>query len=131
MTYRLKIGGTSVVTIVAQELAADRPTLVMSEPWPMPANEASHLEFMREALEFNRNALHHLHAAVGLDPLGSQQYRLVWQVASEDRAGDEWAASLRLFALLTDKAWERLPRPGALGRPRPGTEEDTNLIFLP
>jgi len=131
VTYRLRLGGTATLTIVTDELDPDWPARVMSEAWPVPNTEAAHLEFMQEALRFNRNALHHLHCGIRRDPAGGPQYRLVWEVPPVERAAQDWAAQLQLFGRLTDKAWETLPRPGSrIGRK--STEgDDHHVIFMP
>lgn len=131
VTYRLKVRGEAVLTIVSDELDHTQPCLVMSEPWPKPLVANAHLEFMRKALQFNRSAIHHLHAGVCLDPLGTGQYRLVWKPSAEDLDASTWQSRLLLFARLTEKAWDVLPRPGArLGHAAAG-EDEHHMIFMP
>lgn len=131
VTYRLKMSGSTVITILTHEVETVQPDLVLSEPWPIPASEALEQEFLREALSFNRNALHHLHAGIRPDPLGGAQYRLTWQVPAIQQAQSNWTSQLRLFALLTEKAWQTLPRPGERLLSRANPQDDANLIFMP
>lgn len=129
--YRLKLAGTATLTIVTNELDPSWPCRVMSEPWPMPTTDAAHMAFMREALRFNRNAMHHLHCGVRRDLHGSPQYRLLWEVPQTPEEAKHWTAQLQLFGRLTDKAWETLPRPGfRTGRQNDGAE-DHHMIFMP
>jgi hypothetical protein len=131
VTYRLKLAGSASITIVTDELDANWPCLVMSEPWPVPNTDAAHMEFMREALRFNRNAMHHLHCGVRRDPNGSPQYRLLWEVPLAQQDAAHWTAQLQLFGRLTDKAWETLPRPGWRTGRKSTDADDTHMIFMP
>lgn len=131
VTYRLKLAGTAALTIVTDELDPSWPCQVMSEAWPVPNTEAAHMEFMREALSFNRNALHHLHCGIRRDPNGSAQYRLMWQVPVTSEDAQHWAAKLQLFGRLTDKAWETLPRPGVRTGRKSQAPDDNHMIFMP
>jgi len=131
VTYRFKIGGSASLTVVTNELDPTADSLVMSEAWPVPVGESAHLEFMREALRFNRSALHHLNCGVVLDPTGGNQYRLAWRVPDIDAAADHWNQQLQLFGKLTDKAWEVLPRPGARAGRRPSEDDAHHMIFMP
>jgi hypothetical protein len=131
VTYRLSLAGTVTLTIVTDEFDPGWPGRVLSEAWPVPNTEAAHLEFMREALRFNRNALHHLHCGVRRDPDGGLQYRLIWDVPPLGRTAQEWGAQLQLFGRLADKAWQTLPRPGSrIGRKAPAAD-DNHVIFMP
>lgn len=131
VSYRLRLGGTATLTIVTDELDTNLPCRAMSESWPMPNTEAAHLEFMREALRFNRNALHHLHCGVRKDPEGGPQYRLVWDIPPMDRTAQDWSAQLRLFGRLVDKAWDTLPRPGSRIVRKNTAADDHHVIFMP
>lgn len=131
VSYRLKLAGTATLTIVTDELDPSGPCRVMSEPWPVPSTEAAHMEFMREALRFNRNAMHHLHCGVQRDPNGSPQYRLLWEIPQTSQQAKDWTAQLQLFGRLTDKAWETLPRPGLRTTRKNETADDHHMIFMP
>ena len=130
-TYRFKHDSRTALTVVTHELDPTRPAQVMSESWPVPLSPSAHAEFLRESLNFNRNALHHLHAGIRLDPLGAHQYRLVWEVPAHPQSEQEWSSRLRLFALLAQRAWDLLPRPGGRVGARPRGEEDGHMIFMP
>lgn len=129
--YRLRLDGRADITLVIDELDTTQPAWVMSEPWPMPTVEAARAPFMRAALDFNRNALHHLHAGIRLDPGDGSQFRLVWRVEQEDLPSSEWSARLKLFGRLTDKAWETLPRPGSRAARKAPSSDDEQVIFMP
>lgn len=131
VTYRLKLSGTAALTIVTDELDPSWPCRVMSEPWPVPTTDAAHMAFMREALNFNRNAMHHLHCGVRRDPSGSPQYRLMWEVPLAAEDAKHWTAQLQLFGRLTDKAWDTLPRPGLRIGQKSHAADDNHMIFMP
>ena len=60
--YRLQFKGSAVITVSTDELNPQATARVVSEPWPVPVTSGAYGEFMRVALNFNRNALHHLPA---------------------------------------------------------------------
>lgn len=129
--YRMRLDGRADITLVVDELDTTQPAWVMSEPWPMPVIETARVEFMRAALGFNRNALHHLHAGIRPDPGDGSQFRLVWRAEPEDLPASEWTARLKLFGRLTDKAWETLPRPGSRTARKVPSSDDEQVIFMP
>lgn len=131
VTYRLKLAGTATLTIVTDELDATWPCRIMSEPWPVPTTDAAHMEFIGQALRFNRNAMHHLHCGVRRDPNGSPQYRLLWEAPLTQEDARHWTAQLQLFGRVTDKAWETLPRPGFRTGRKSEAADDNHLIFMP
>ncbi len=131
VTYRLKLAGTATLTIVTDELDPSWPCRVMSEAWPVPTMDAAHMDFMREALRFNRNAIHHLHCGVRRDPNGTPQYRLLWEVPMTPEEDKHWTAQLQLFGRLTDKAWDTLPRPGLRAGRKNDAADDHHVIFMP
>lgn len=130
-TYRIKLAGGVSLTLVSDVLDPGVPCRVMSEPWPIPTSEAAHRAFVREALRFNCNALHHLHCGVRRDPDARSQYRLMWEVPLSIEEADHWTAQLQLMGRLTRKAWDTLPRPGLPpDRGAPG-RDDQHVIFMP
>lgn len=131
VSYRLKLEGTASLTIVTNEINPSAKARVMSEAWPVPESETSHLAFMREALKFNRNAAQHLHCGVMLAPGLKNQYRLIWEVPSLLMTDETWLQQLKLFGRLTNKAWETLPLGGSRIRQKSGVDDAQNLIFMP
>lgn len=129
--YRLRLKDTAVVTVTTDELDPEARARVTGEPWPVPVTSAAYVEFMREALAFNRNALHHLPCGIVQDPSNARLYRLTWRIDPVDAADAEWNRKLRLFGLLVDKAWQTLPAPGGGAAPRRPAGEDNHVIFMP
>jgi hypothetical protein len=131
VTYRLKLEGTASLTIITNEINPIATARVMSEAWPAPDSEFAHASFMKEALNFNRNALQHLHCGVMLAPGAKNQYRLIWEVPSVALPDDAWLAQLKLFGRLTNKAWDTLPQPGSRLRQKSVASDDQHVIFMP
>ena len=131
VTYRLKLEGNASLTILTDEINAAASAKVMSEAWPAPESELAHTTFIEQALQFNRNALQHLHCGVVLAPGSKNQYRLIWEVPSISLPDEAWLQKLKLFGRLTNKAWVTLPQPGSRIRQKSGSNEDQNLIFMP
>ena len=100
VTVRLRLQGSAVITVETDELAADASARVISEPWPVPVTSGTYGEFMRVALNFNRNALHHLACGILQDPINPGLYRLTWHVPAVARPESEWMRQLRLFGTL-------------------------------
>ena len=131
VTLRLQLQGSAVVTVTTDELDASAGALVTSEPWPVPVTTGTYGEFMRIALNFNRNALHHLACGILQDPVNPGLYRLTWHVPAIDRPEPEWIRQLKLFGTLADKAWSTMPMPGS-GARRPRDQDDAqHVIFMP
>ena len=131
VTYRLQLQGTAVVTVTTDELNPDAPAQVCSEPWPVPVTSGAYGEFMRVALNFNRNALHHLPCAILQDPANPSLYRLTWEVPAVDRPESQWQQQLRLFGVLADKAWSTMPVPGGGARRTREADDSQHMIFMP
>ena len=130
-TYRMQLQGSAVVTVTTDELDPTAGARVTSEAWPVPVTSGAYGDFMRVALNFNRNALHHLPCGILQDPANPSLYRLTWQVPATDRESAEWMRQLRLFGTLADKAWSAMPVPGGAPRPRPGADDAHQVIFMP
>lgn len=131
VSYRFKIEATASLTVITDELNPRSSARVMSEPWPTPPTAAAHMEFMRAALGFNRNALHYLHCGIQPDPDQSGQYRLLWQVPALERPAEEWQRDLRMFATLVGKAWAMLPTPGGKLARKDSSADDHHMIYMP
>lgn len=131
VTCRLQVQGSSVVTVSTDELDASASARVTSEPWPVPVTSGAYGEFMRVALNFNRNALHHLPCGILQDPANPSVYRLTWQVPAVERESAQWMRELRLFGTLAEKAWTTMPVPGGAPRPRPVSDDAQQVIFMP
>ena len=131
VTCRLQLQGSAVVTVTTDELDATAGARVTSEPWPVPVTSGAYGDFMRVALNFNRNALHHLPCAILQDPANPSLYRLTWQVPAVQRESAQWMRELRLFGTLADKAWATMPVPGGAARPRPVSDDAQHVIFMP
>lgn len=131
VTYRMQLSGETVITVVTDETRPDSPAWVCSESWPAPTSGTSNTEFMRQALNFNRNALHHLPCGIVLDSDKSGYYRLVWWVPPVARNPAAWTEQLLLFGKLTDKAWTTMSAP--VNAPaREGANADAgHMIFMP
>jgi hypothetical protein len=131
VTYRLQLSGSSIVTIVCSETDPDAVSRVCSKEWPIAPNEAAHAEFMRQALNFNRNALHHLPCGIVPDPEMPDYYRLIWTVPAVTRSTAQWTKELLLFGTLTDKAWSTMSGAVNLGGSRTAADEASHMIFMP
>lgn len=131
VTCRMRLEGSAAVTVTTDELDASASARVTSEAWPVPVTSGAYGDFMRVALNFNRNALHHLPCAILQDPANPSLYRLTWQVPAVDRESAEWMRQLRLFGTLADKAWSAMPVPGGTVRPRPAADDGHQVIFMP
>ncbi len=129
--YRLRLPEDATLNVVTQELDPTAYALVLSEPWPMPVTSSGYAQFLREALVFNRNALHHLPCAILQDPANSSLYRLTWRVPPISLPQAEWRQQLRLFGTLSRKAWETLPKPGLDPRVRRPSGDEHHVIFMP
>jgi hypothetical protein len=86
---------------------------------------------MKQALAFNRNALHHLPCAIVQDTGNSSLYRLTWMVPGAEQADEKWRQQLRLFGALVDKAWATMPVPGQGRASRPPSDDANHVIFMP
>lgn len=131
VTCRLQLHGSAVVNVTTHELDPGAEASVTSEPWPVPVTSGAYGDFMRVALNFNRNALHHLPCGIVQDPANPSLYRLTWRVPPVDRESAQWTRELRLFGMLADKAWSTMPVPGGAARPRPAPEDAQQVIFMP
>lgn len=131
VTCRLQLQGSAVVTVTTDELDASASARVTSEPWPVPVTSGAYGDFMRVALNFNRNALHHLPCGIVQDPANPSLYRLTWQVPAVQCDSAQWMRELRLFGTLADKAWATMPVPGGTARPRPVSDDAQQVIFMP
>lgn len=131
VTCRLQLQGSAVVTVTTDELDPSASARVTSEPWPVPVTSGAYGEFMRVALNFNRNALHHLPCGIVQDPANPSLYRLTWQVPAVQRDSAQWIRELRLFGTLADKAWTAMPVPGGAPRPRQVPDDAQHVIFMP
>lgn len=131
VTCRLQLQGSAVVTVTTDELDASASARVTSEPWPVPVTSGAYGEFMRVALNFNRNALHHLPCGILQDPANPSLYRLTWQVPAVQRESAQWMRELRQFGSLADKAWATMPVPGGTARPRQVSDDAQQVIFMP
>ena len=131
VTCRLQLQGSAVITVTTDELDPSAHAQVTSEPWPVPVTSGAYGEFMRVALNFNRNALHHLPCGILQDPNNPSLYRLTWQVSAVDRPESEWVRQLKLFGTLTDKAWSTMPRPGGASLGSNDRGDQQHVIFMP
>jgi len=131
VTCRLQLQGSAVVTVTTDELDPSASARVTSEPWPVPVTSGAYGDFMRVALNFNRNALHHLPCGIVQDPANPSLYRLTWQVPAVQRDSAQWMRELRLFGTLADKAWTTVPVPGGAPRPRQVPDDAQHVIFMP
>lgn len=131
VTCRMQLQGSAVVTVTTDELDPSASARVSSEPWPVPVTSGAYGDFMRVALNFNRNALHHLPCGILQDPANPSLYRLTWQVSPAEHESAEWMRQLRLFGTLTDKAWAAMPVPGGAAAPRAMADETQHVIFMP
>lgn len=131
VTYRLQLHGSSVVTVNTDELDPGASARVTSEPWPVPVTSAAYGDFMRVALNFNRNALHHLPCAIMPNPANPSLFCLTWRVPAVARDSARWTRELRLFGTLADKAWSTMPAAGGASRPRPASDDAQQVIFMP
>jgi len=131
VTYRLKLEGSSVVTIVTDETNPDSSAKVTSESWPAPSDPASRVELMRNALNFNRNAFHHLPCAIVRDPDASANFRLIWWVAPVRVDANDWRDQLLLFGKLASKAWTVMAAPKVEHSRAPSLGEAGYSIFIP
>ena len=131
VTYRLQLSGSTVVTIVTDETQPDSTARVSSEAWPIPPDGARRVAFMREALNFNRNALHHLPCAIQQDPDASGCFRLIWHIPPIQHEPTLWRDQLLLFGKLAEKAWSVMASP-VIETPRgPSLGEAGHTIFMP
>lgn len=131
VTCRLQLQGSAVVTVTTDELDPSASARVTSEPWPVPVTSGAYGDFMRVALNFNRNALHHLACGIVQDPANPSLYRLTWSVPAVERESAEWMRQLRLFGTLADKAWQTMPVPGGAPPPRQVPDDAQQVIFMP
>ena len=131
VTYRLQLKSSAVVTVAADALDHGASAWVTSEPWPVPVTSGAYGDFMRVALNFNRNALHYLPCGIVQDPANPSLYRLTWQVPPVDRAEEEWTRQLRLFGTLADKAWSTMPAPGGGSKRQRDQDDAQHVIFMP
>ncbi len=131
LNYRLMFHEQTPIAIRVYPLEPLRPIEVMSQAWPVPGAEQARTEFMRQALRFNRNALHHLHASIGWDDSGSDRCCLTWHVLAEPQPAPSWSRQLQVFGQLAEKAWSTLPMPGTASAPRPQAHSDGHMIFMP
>ena len=131
VTCRLQLQGSAVVTVTTDELDPGAIALVTSEPWPVPITSGAYGEFMRVALNFNRNALHHLPCGIVQDPVNPSLYRLTWKVPAVERDSAQWMRELKLFGVLADKAWSTMPSPAGRSRSQPSSDDAQHVIFMP
>lgn len=129
--FRLRLPDEVTLNVMTNELDATAYALVQSEPWPAPVTSSGHARFLREALVFNRNAMHHLPCAVLQDPANTSLYRLTWRVPPISQTQTEWRQQLRLFGKLSRKAWETLPKPGQDARVQRPAGDEHHVIFMP
>jgi hypothetical protein len=130
-TYRILLDGRASITILVDELDKTAYARVTSEAWPVPVTSGAYVDFMKQALNFNRSALHHLPCGIVQDTGNSSLYRLVWMVPSLEQPDEKWRQQLRLFGSLVEKAWETMPVPGQ-GRAMRRTSDDAHhVIFMP
>lgn len=131
-SYRMRLQGTASITVLAPELDPNAQARVSSEAWPVPATSGAYGDFMRLALNFNRNALHHLPCGILQDPVNPSLYRLIWRVSASDQTDEQWMDQLRMFGTLVDKAWSTMPVPGGSKDPRaPAGDTPQHVIFMP
>lgn len=130
VTYRLRLK-EAVVTVTTDELDFSARARVTSEPWPAPVASTARVAFMHAALAFNRSAMHHLPCAIVRDPAQASLYRLTWRVEPAEAPDAEWQRRLKLFGLLTAKAWQTMPLPGHVEGTRRVTGEENHVIFMP
>ena len=131
VTYRLQLSGSTVVTIVTDETRPQSMSKVSSESWPAPPDEAMRGRAMREALNFNRNALHHLPCAIKQDPDASGSFRLIWHIPPIQRTPTLWRDQLLLFGKLAEKAWSVMASPVIETSRGPSLGEAGHTIFMP
>lgn len=128
VTYRMRLYGNTPVTIITNETNPESSSRVCSEPWPTLGGDG---DFMRQALNFNRNALHHLPCGIILDPEESRYFRLIWTVPCVSRSVPEWTAQLILFGKLTDKAWSTLSSQQVKPSESEQYGQASHMIFMP
>src|SRR6056300_1347356 len=128
VTYRMRLYGNTPVTIITNEANPESSSRVCSEPWPTLGGDG---DFMRQALNFNRNALHHLPCGIILDPEESRYFRLIWTVPCVPRSVPEWTAQLILFGKLTDKAWSTLSSQQVKPSESEQYGQASHMIFMP
>jgi hypothetical protein len=128
VTYRIRLYGKTPITIMTNEVNPESASRVCSEPWPTLGGDG---EFMRKALNFNRNALHHLPCGVILDPEERRYFRLIWTVPSVSRSAPEWTAQLILFGKLTEKAWSTLSSQQVKPSESDQYGQGSHVIFMP
>ncbi|WP_089957208.1 hypothetical protein [Limnohabitans sp. 2KL-3] len=130
-SYRLLLEGQASVNIVVDEVNPSFMARVTSEAWPVPVTSAAYLDFMQQALVFNRNALHHLPCGIVQDPSNASLYRLTWWVPGLDLPDEQWRQRLRLFGKLVEKAWSTMPVPGQSRTQRRAGDDFNHVIFMP
>jgi hypothetical protein len=128
--YRILLEGQASVHILVDELNPAHRGYVMSEAWPVPVTSAAYVEFMQQALNFNRNALHHLPCGIVQDANNASLYRLTWLVSAIEQPDAAWRQELRLFGALVQKAWQTMPVPGQSTNKR-ALEHEHQVIFMP
>lgn len=131
VTYRLKLEGSSVVSIVTDEINPNSTAKVSSESWPAPLDTASYIEMMRGALNFNRNAFHHLPCAIVRDPDAPTNFRLIWWIPPIQCDSSDWRDQLLLFGKLASKAWTVMAAPKVEHSRAPSLGEAGYSIFIP
>jgi hypothetical protein len=131
VTYRLRLANGASLTIVTHELDLHQSSRVTSEAWPAPLNASEHAAFLREALVFNRNAIHHLPCGILQDRSQTGLYRLTWYVPATAMQAQEWHQRLVLFGTLANKAWSTLPQPGRNATKHRAASDGQNVIFMP
>ena len=131
VTYRIQLSGSTIVTIQTDETRSDLPSKVYSEGWPTPPTDGAHDEFMRQALNFNRNALHHLPCGILRDAEMGNDYRLIWTIPPVERNTSEWTEQLLLFGKLAEKAWATLASPIRWSDSRAASGDSGHMIFMP
>jgi hypothetical protein len=130
-TYRLLLEGQASVMIVLDEVNTSVFARVTSEAWPVPVTSGAYVDFMQQALAFNRNALHHLPCGIVQDPGNPSLYRLTWLVPGIELPDDQWRQRLRLFGKLVEKAWSTMPVPGQGRTQRKAGDDVNHVIFMP
>jgi hypothetical protein len=131
ITYRLKLEGTSVVTIVTDETNRNSTAKITSESWPEGSDPANRIELMRNALNFNRNAFHHLPCAILRDPDASTNFKLIWWIPPIQCDPNDWRDQLILFGKLASKAWTVMTPPSIEHSRGPSLGEAGYSIFIP
>ena len=130
-TYRILLEGNASITVMVDELDPTAFGRVTSEAWPVPVTSGAYVDFMKQALAFNRNALHHLPCGIVQDTGNTSLYRLTWMVASLDQPDEKWRQQLKLFGTLVTKAWETMPVPGQGRSLKRTSDEASHVIFMP